>query len=69
MTKTKANSLWVTSSDNETPWCTRCESNIDRCNFLGTPKQDSCCMLSLALDRDDLEILQKLGGPVILLND
>ena len=66
---TLARSVWKKREGEVAPWCTRCEAPINQCKFLGTSKQDSCCLLSLQLDREDLKTLQKLGGPVIMLED
>jgi len=66
---TMARSVWEDREGEAVPWCTRCSAPINECKFLGTPKQDACCLLSLKLDREDLKTLQKLGGPVIMLGD
>ncbi len=66
---TLARSLWKNAPDDPTNWdertepfCTRCKCRVMSCGLVGTPNQNSSCMIATELDQVALMVLARLAS-------
>jgi hypothetical protein len=59
---TLARTLWETVEGEKSPFCRRCKSLVKACAFVGTSKQDACCLISMELQRSDVATLGMISG-------